>query len=65
MAAVIFDSLGFSITIRPWQSFLIFSIIRHVTSYPLKGNIVRVPRKKELSRMEEKGQEYRRITEKN
>ena len=65
MAAVIFDSLGFSITIRPWRSFLIFSIIRYVTSYPLKGNIVRVPRKKELSRMEEKGQEYRRITEKN
>jgi len=44
---------------------LIFSIIRHVTSYPLKGNIVRVPRKEELSRMEEKGQEYRRITKKN
>ena len=37
-------------------------LIRCVTSYPLKGNVVRVPGKEELSRAEEEGQEYRRMT---
>jgi len=42
-----------------------FSIIRCIASYPLEGNIVRVPGKKGLSRTKEKGQEYRRIIERN
>ena len=48
--AIVFDGLGFSVTIRSWQSFLISSIIRHITSYPLKGNIVRVSGKEGLSK---------------
>jgi len=41
------------------------SIIRCVASHPLEGNIIRVPGKKGLSRVEEKGQESGRTTERD
>lgn len=63
--AVVFDSLGFNVTIRPQQSFLMSSIIRCVVSHPLEGNIIRVPGKKGLSRIEKKDQESGRITERD
>jgi len=40
-----------------------FPIIRYIVSYPLEGNVVRVPGKEGLSRVEEEGQEYRRTIE--
>ena len=52
MAAIVFDGLDFSITIRPQQSFLMSSIIRHVMSHTLEGNVIRVPEKEGLFRVE-------------
>jgi len=52
LAAIVFDGLDFSITIRPQQSFLMSSIIRHVMSHTLEGNVIRVPEKEGLFRVE-------------
>ena len=59
--AIIFNKLGFSMTFKPWQLFLISSVVKNVMSNPLEGNVIRGFRKEEISETKKKDQKYRRI----
>jgi len=57
LAAIVFDRLGFSVTFRPQQLFLISSIIRNGFSNPLEGSAIRGSRKGEILGTKKKGQD--------
>jgi len=48
-------------TFKPWQLFLISSVVKNVMSNPLEGNVIRGFRKEEISETKKKDQKYRRI----
>ena len=52
-------------TFKPWQLFLISSVVKNVMSNPLEGNAIRGFRKEEISETKKKDQKYRRIEQRD
>jgi len=55
--AVLFDGLGFRVTIRSWQLLLMANYNQKCQNSPLEGDGVRISRLEKMSRNMEKGQE--------
>ena len=55
--AVLFDGLGFRVTIRSWQLLLMANYNQKYQNSPLEGDAVRISRLEEMSRNMGKGQE--------